>query len=156
MAYPNPAESVDYGCEICGNHCDDCTCPVCPVCKTQGDPDCVKNHGLIVPEKPTGPGVIANEAELIAFVDATDREGAKRRVRKDTECGAWIVFNPDGIELGSIVEGSDATTGTRTLEYPFTQDDYNDAIQAIEQEADELWNEANLDEFAHEESDERD
>ena len=46
MGYENPAESVDYGCEVCGRHCDDCICPICPVCQVQGDASCVDKHGL--------------------------------------------------------------------------------------------------------------
>lgn len=45
-SYYDPPDYPDYPCEICGEHFDDCICPVCPVCDEVGDPACYRNHGM--------------------------------------------------------------------------------------------------------------
>ncbi len=72
--------------------------------------------------------------------DLTEGSIAKR-VYKDTSCGAWVTFNrewPVGVRLGSIVEGSEATARTQTLEWPFTIDQWDNAIEAIEDDVDAI------------------
>jgi len=69
----------------------------------------------------------------------------KKAIYKNTACGAWIRFEADGIELGSIVEGSDAETTTHKLAYPFEYNLIWEALEAIEDEAEYLWTEANCD-----------
>jgi len=66
-----------------------------------------------------------------------------KAIYRGTRCGAWIRFNADGIKLGSIVEGSDAETETHTLLYPFDYEEIWSALEAIEDEAEILWHEAN-------------
>lgn len=51
-----------------------------------------------------------------------------------------------GVRLGSIVEGSDAEVAPVLLRFPFTLDQWEAAIEAIEDEADRLWREENGDE----------
>lgn len=68
----------------------------------------------------------------------------ERSIYKSTDCGAWIEFFPQGIRLGSIVEGCDHGTEVYTLVYPFTTHDVNDRINAIEVEADAIWKWANV------------
>lgn len=48
-----------------------------------------------------------------------------------------------GVRLGSIVEGSDAEVAPVLLRFPFTPDQWEAAIEAIEDEADRLWREEN-------------
>jgi len=36
----------DEMCCVCGHDIDDCICPTCSVCGTQGDPKCYEAHGL--------------------------------------------------------------------------------------------------------------
>lgn len=36
----------DQPCEVCGKDIDDCVCPECDVCGTQGDPKCYTEHGM--------------------------------------------------------------------------------------------------------------
>jgi hypothetical protein len=48
-----------------------------------------------------------------------------------------------GIAIGSIVEGSDAEVEPQILKFPFSRDDWDNAIANIEEEADRLWLEAN-------------
>jgi hypothetical protein len=66
-------------------------------------------------------------------------------IYKYTDCGAWIEIFPDRVRLGSIVEGSDFDTATYTLSFPFTIQEFNETIIAIEEEANFLWCEANED-----------
>lgn len=49
----------------------------------------------------------------------------------------------DGFLIGSIVEGSEAECTPHFLPFPFTGEDLDNAVQALETQADELWNEAN-------------
>jgi hypothetical protein len=67
-----------------------------------------------------------------------------RRLYKATSCGAWIVEEENGIAIGSIVEGSDCDCETHIIEWALvTSDEIQKAIDAIEAEAEELWEEAN-------------
>jgi|GEM_PF-4283682 len=50
-----------------------------------------------------------------------------------------------GITVGSIVEGSDACCTPHDLAYPFSEDEFYAALQSIEDEAQEIWEEANPD-----------
>ena len=36
----------DQCCEVCKQDPADCECPVCPVCKVQGDPNCYFEDGI--------------------------------------------------------------------------------------------------------------
>ena len=89
----------------------------------------------------------------------TIAERVSHRVYKYTDCGAWLALmhgtqwdpktghrparHPNrqlvGITLGSIVEGIDATTDTHDLRFPFTEKSFWAALQAVEDEASELW-----------------
>lgn len=70
-----------------------------------------------------------------------------RRVYKDTACGAWleVAHNGDGtlwgVRVGSIVEGSDACVEPVELAFPFTEAQWDEAIQNVEAEAERLWTE---------------
>lgn len=46
-----------------------------------------------------------------------------------------------GVTIGSIVEGIEASASPVELEYPFTEEDFDNAVQTIEDEVDMLWNE---------------
>jgi hypothetical protein len=48
-----------------------------------------------------------------------------------------------GILLGTIVEGADFGTVTYPLRYPFTTDDIDARLEAIEKEASAIWDWAN-------------
>ena len=87
--------------------------------------------------------LIATEADVLMWLSAESREQAERHLYKFTDCGAWILWHDDGIQLGSIVEGSDAEVITDSLRYPFTERQLQETIDYIEAEADMLWREAN-------------
>ena len=74
-----------------------------------------------------------------------------RSTYKYTNCGAWCATAHDdqceviGVKVGSIVEGSDAETEVHTLKFPFKLKDFWIALDNVEEEAEMLWNEANID-----------
>lgn len=90
--------------------------------------------------------LLKNQKDVINYLTAGTIEQAKRNLYKATVCGAWIDFQEQGIELGSIVEGSDCEVSTDPLFYPFAQEDFERTIAYIEEEAETLWNEANREE----------
>lgn len=72
-------------------------------------------------------------------------EQLKRNVYKYTSCGAYVAEvdppdKPKALLLSSIVEGVDDGTEIHYLPYPFTIDQFQDALQAVEDEAKEIWN----------------
>lgn len=67
-----------------------------------------------------------------------------------TDCGMYVepITRENsliGLNIGSIVEGSDANTENYKMIFPFTFEEWNNNIELIEDEARELWNEVNLD-----------
>lgn len=58
---------------------------------------------------------------------------------KYTDCGAFASFEKDGVSVGSIVEGVDWGTETYFLKYPFTKDEYYAALDMVEKEAKDIW-----------------
>lgn len=43
-----PYNQTDDGpCAVCGQPVDDCVCPECPVCTSQGNPACYQHHGMV-------------------------------------------------------------------------------------------------------------
>jgi hypothetical protein len=87
---------------------------------------------------------IHNVAELCEQLGVEHPEQIARCLYKATDCGAWIRLSADSVLVGSIVEGADFGTATYRLRYPFTMEDFDARIQAIEVEADAIWQWANL------------
>ena len=88
---------------------------------------------------------IRNQADLAKMLCADNTKASiERSVYKYTDCGAWIELNPEGIRIGSIVEGCDNGTSTFALDYPFTEEEYRAAEAAIEKEATAIWEWANV------------
>lgn len=72
-------------------------------------------------------------------------EWCERAAYKYTDCGAWIEFTETGIVLGSIVEGLDFGTMTYPLSYDgITSEMIQERIDAVEKEADALWEWGNV------------
>ena len=83
---------------------------------------------------------ITNINDLAAMLECEpDQDHISSRVFKETDCGAWIEVTETGVQLGTIVEGSDAEVKASFLSFPFTSDDYDDAIQYVEDEAEREW-----------------
>jgi hypothetical protein len=78
-------------------------------------------------------------------IDGTDIETARKRVFKDTECGASLHYlrgedeKVIGIEVGTIVEGVDQETEYLKLHFPFTTAEWDEAIEHVETEAQLIW-----------------
>jgi hypothetical protein len=86
---------------------------------------------------------IINNVNELATAIGVDIGGIAKAVYKGTNCGAWINLKANKVEMGSIIEGSDAETNTFILEYPFDIKTFWDKLQLIDDEAEILWNEAN-------------
>jgi hypothetical protein len=73
----------------------------------------------------------------------------EKAIFKGTVCGAWIQFTETGLSVGSIVEGSDVDCESHHLTWTGEEDVgkwLNESLKVIEDEATELWNEANQEE----------
>ncbi len=73
-----------------------------------------------------------------------------KAVFKGTVCGAWLAFEFAAEEnggsfllVGSIVEGSDVDCQTIRLKLPTTGEELGNALEAVEEEAAQIWNEWN-------------
>lgn len=69
-------------------------------------------------------------------------EALSRLVEKATGCGGWVREAPGGVDIGTIVEGSQAEFADY-LCFPFTVDEWDAAWAHIDLLADEAWHEAN-------------
>jgi len=67
----------------------------------------------------------------------------EKAVYEGTDCGAWIECTDVELRVGSIVEGSDVDCQTHILMLPTTSKALSEALDAIELEAPEIWNEWN-------------
>lgn len=82
-----------------------------------------------------------------------------RSLYKYTDCGPWIAYVLEdgstlyyedagnsfngkkviGVDIGSIVEGSDVEIGPHRLTFPFSEKDFDDTVKAIDDEASFYW-----------------
>ena len=67
-------------------------------------------------------------------------EQVKRNTYKYTDCGAWIEEDEKGITVGSIIEGVDWGVVPIKLNYPFQIKEFWNALDEVEKEAKEIWN----------------
>ena len=93
--------------------------------------------------------IINSEKEYLEHFGWDNLKVASNSVFKGTRCGAWVqkMIDGDGLAVGSIVEGTDVETRTYELPFPFTIEEYDDALDMVEDEAEEIW----LDTFAYSE-----
>lgn len=84
---------------------------------------------------------LAGRQRTLDFFGAENQTAVVHRAYKSTVCGAWIEFTSTGIRMGSIVEGCDFGTAIYPLDYAdnFTFADIQDRIDAIEAEAEAIW-----------------
>ena len=93
---------------------------------------------------------INSKADLARYLGTRTSEESDiaHSVYHYTGCGAWFHWvklnrRVVGVDLGTIVEGSDAEVHTTPLMFPFTSTDWERTIEYVEAEAEALWNEAN-------------
>ena len=86
------------------------------------------------------PNIIKDIEQLMG---ALGTNNLQKTVYKYTDCGAWIDTETEGqITMGSIVEGVDQCTENYTLKFgKFTLKDFDKALDQIEDEARQIWNE---------------
>lgn len=110
-----------------------------------------------------------NLTELLSHFEAETPYHLGRMIYDATECGPWLAFilgpdmpnTPDiyyedsdaqkdatclpcvGVKVGSIVEGSDYEIPPISLFFPFDSNAFDAAIQKINQQACDEWEEAN-------------
>ena len=79
--------------------------------------------------------------ELGVDISADELESRlSRRVYKGTACGAWLQLDDStSITVGSIVEGCDFGATPISLSWPFTNDEFWQALQDIEDECKYIW-----------------
>ena len=75
--------------------------------------------------------------------DNRDNSKVERCVYKDTECGAWISFNEDGIQLGSIVEGCDIEISPVSIGWKDIPNSFTESVDTINKQACAIWDWAN-------------
>lgn len=89
--------------------------------------------------------MIFGETDFLDAFDCDDRKSFGNMLYGETACGAWIEFDDNGFNVGSIVEGSDAEFSER-FDYPFQSDKFFDYIEQLEKQTEDAWNEANNEE----------
>lgn len=71
--------------------------------------------------------------------DERTAKALDKAIYKGTTCGAWVEKVPNGVNVGSIVEGCDQYCDVQELRYPFDHTDFWAAVQRVEDQADEIW-----------------
>ena len=117
-------------------YCGDTSCPSCGPLMDAG-------RGDIPTAKRTPRAMVALVNEFFGLDAGVSERVLSRALYKATNCGAWFAFCDGGIQIGSIVEGCDADVPTHELEWPFTLDDMETAIDSVEGIADVMWRECN-------------
>lgn len=106
--------------------------------------------------------MITNLQEFLYYLDADTTWDAGLIMYHEYECGPWLAFVEiggdalhsdsegarsltacDGVQVGSIVEGSDAEVTRAPLWFPFTPELFEAYVKDINDEACQLWDEAN-------------
>ncbi len=85
---------------------------------------------------------INNIEEFADYLETTP-DDLERTLYKYTDCGAWIHWNEKQIEIGSIVEGSDAEFECVPLVFPFDSKNYEIEIEWLEEVTAREWHRAN-------------
>ena len=74
----------------------------------------------------------------------TTPEQLEHDLYKGTDCGAWINWTCSKVNIGSIVEGSDAEF-SESFEFPFDSSAVDNWLEELETLTTSAWNEANAD-----------
>ena len=93
---------------------------------------------------------INNCKELLAEqagIVLQDEDEAKRAIKKNTfkytECGCVFDADENGVYVAGYAEGSDAELPMNSLNWGFTIEEYNDALDQADAEGVEEWERAN-------------
>lgn len=107
--------------------------------------DCYLGYEYVTDEKAsgTGDGAVICSIEDLCRELGTTPEDIERDMYKNTACGMPISWDDKGVTLVGYVEGMDADGPSDTLLFPFTMEVFNDTVETLEYEADELWHEWN-------------
>ena len=81
---------------------------------------------------------------LIEFLQARelgeeDFSQVKKNTSDNTNCGAWITEDEQGIKVGANREGCDHGTDPHEVNYPFEISSFWAALSEVEQEAEIIW-----------------
>lgn len=108
--------------------------------------------------------MITNLQQLLSYLGAETPRDAGDSLYDAHECGPWLAFivkdeaygyeskearsltGCDGVQVGSIVEGSDAEVTQRPLLFPFTEALFEAYVRDVDAQACSLWDEANSEE----------
>ena len=108
--------------------------------------------------------MITNLQQLLSYLGAETPWDAGDILYDDHECGPWLAFIVgeeviryeskeavnltvcDGVQVGSIVEGSDAEVTREALLFPFTEALFEAYVKDVNAQACSLWHEANSEE----------
>lgn len=96
---------------------------------------------------------IKNIKDFCKYWGCDSEKELERSVYKYTDCGAWISWDNNGFNIGSIVEGSDAEFDEAFL-FPVESEEVDAWIEELELLCEEEWEEANGDEEREDEEDE--
>ena len=109
--------------------------------------DCTNNHGFNYGgfyfknvESYSGEGeetVICSVNDLCDYL-CTTPERLEHDMFKYTACGMPISWDDEKVTLGVYAEGADAGY-SHDLLFPFTGKEFDDLVEYVEQESDELW-----------------
>ena len=86
---------------------------------------------------------VNNYTEMVdSFIGDGDFERFQRAIYKNTSCGASCQKIPNGVRIGSIVEGVDGD-GTEYFDFifPFNMNDFWEKMDEVERQAEEIFNE---------------
>jgi hypothetical protein len=140
-----PADEHEY-CEVCLKLEPSCKCPECPECGEVGRLDCYHpktGHGLHDPAPIKDVETLARICYGWAPVEGGmgASKAVERAVYKYTTCGACFSQAEYGVRVSGYVEGTDAECPSHTLDYPFAESAWWEALAICEKEAGELWDE---------------
>ena len=98
----------------------------------------------------TGDGtVICSVNDLCEYLGTTP-DRLERDMYKYTDCGMPISWDNEKVMLGVYAEGADAEW-SHDLFFPFTGKEFDDMVEYVEEESDQLWHEWNDDDEEEEE-----
>lgn len=89
--------------------------------------------------------LLSSVSDPQSYYNAETNSSVEKRVFKYTSCGAWIKITEEYIQVGTIVEGSDAEFTADPLYFPFTVDEFFERLQECEDFAEGVWAEMEKD-----------